>query len=560
MKASLFAPVSLLVAVSIVLAARAPVDDPTGDMTEVIARVDTVFERWDSPEAPGCAVAASHKGRPLFSRAYGMADLEHSAPNTPSTIFEAGSVSKQFVAAAVVLLSRDGELSLEDDIRGYVPELPDYGETITLRHLLTHTSGLRDWGSVAAISGWGRSNRSHDHDHVLDILSRQSALNFSPGERYSYSNSGYNLLAMVVERVSGRSLAEFSEEHLFEPLGMTSTEWRDDYTRIVKGRSSAYTAEDDSTFSINRPIEDVHGNGGLLTTTQDLLLWNDALENGALGGADVLEVMEEAGELNSGRTIAYALGVQHGTEHGAPVVSHTGATSGYRAYLARFPEQALSVALLCNVTNADPGDLGSQVAEILLGEEAHEEEESEPAEAAEVASDQLEAWTGRYKDSLDGTLTELVVEEGALKIKDGATLTPVSSSAFQVGSGDREFIFEESSAENRPAIQVIVDGYEEGTLVPVDDFEPNGEALEAFAGRYHSDDAETTLTVRVEDGELVAERRPGRTFELEPAYTDAFLADGLGLLRFDRNGSGEVTGLSLSLSRVFDMRFERMGG
>src|SRR5690606_25352581 len=233
-------------------------------------------------------------GHDVLSRAYGMADLEHDIRNSPGTIFEAGSVSKQFTAAAILLLVEDGVLSLDDDVRKYVPELPDYGHTITLRHLLTHTSGLRDWGAVAAIAGWGRNVRTHTHDHVVDILSRQRALNFTPGAEYSYSNSGYNLLAVIVDRTSGMSFADFSRTRIFEPLGMTHTQWRDDYTRIVKGRSSAYGFEG-GEWVIDRPIENVHGNGGLLTTVADLLTWNQALTTGAIGGARFGEMMVERG-------------------------------------------------------------------------------------------------------------------------------------------------------------------------------------------------------------------------------------------------------------------------
>lgn len=245
----------------------------------VAARVDAAFQRWSSAAAPGCAVGVSKDGQLSFARAYGMADLEHDVRNTPQTIFEAGSVSKQFTAAAVVMLALDGKLSLDDDVRKYLPEVPEYGRTIRIRHLLNHTSGLRDWGSVAGISGWGRGVRVHNHAHVLDIVSRQRALNFDPGHEYSYSNTGFNLLAVIVERVSGMSFADFSRQRIFEPVGMKHTQWRDDYTRIVKGRAQAYSQRGNS-FAVDMPFENVHGNGGLLTTVEDLLIWTENLETG----------------------------------------------------------------------------------------------------------------------------------------------------------------------------------------------------------------------------------------------------------------------------------------
>jgi len=185
--------------------------------------VDRVFARWDSATGPGCAVGIDRAGAPRFTRAYGAADLEYAVPNRSETVFEAGSISKQFTAAAAVLLALDGKLGLADDVRQYVPELPAYERPITIRHLLTHTSGLRDWGDIAALAGWPRGSRAYTHDHVLDILGRQRALNYPPGDRYSYTNSGYNLLAATVSRVSGQPFASFSRERLFKPLGLTST-------------------------------------------------------------------------------------------------------------------------------------------------------------------------------------------------------------------------------------------------------------------------------------------------------------------------------------------------
>ncbi|MDX1747218.1 MAG: serine hydrolase domain-containing protein, partial [Halobacteriales archaeon] len=316
--------------------------------TEREAAVDEVFGEYDGIDVPGCAVGVSQDGAIVLENAYGMTDLEHDVPNSPISVFENGSVSKQFTAAATILLALDGEISLDDDIRDYFPEIPDYGETITIRHLLNHTSGLRDWGSVAGIHGWPRTTRVHDHTHALDIIARQEELNYAPGTYYSYTNSGYNLQAMLVERVTGQSFAEFSKERLFEPLGLTRTQWRDDYRRVVEDRAIAYRPVGDGQFYLDMPFEQVHGNGGLLTTVGDLLRWTHNLETGELGGPEFLEEMHRQGVLNNGRRIAYASGLRIDEYRGVSRVSHGGATAGYRAYLARFPEQGLAVAVLCN--------------------------------------------------------------------------------------------------------------------------------------------------------------------------------------------------------------------
>ncbi|HEX9887174.1 MAG TPA: serine hydrolase domain-containing protein [Longimicrobiales bacterium] len=512
-------------------------------------RVDEVFGRFDSVTTPGCAVGVARNGLTRLTRAYGMADLEWNVPNTPRTIFEAGSVSKQFTATAILLLALEGKLSLDDDVRTYVPEVPDYGTPVTLRHMITHTSGLRDWGSVAGISGWGRSDRTHTHAHVLDIVSRQSALNFQPGHEYSYSNTGFNLFAVIVERVSGMPFAEFSRERIFEPLGMDHTRWRDDYRRIVPGRGSAYQAGPEGTFRIDRPTEDVHGNGGLLTTVGDLLTWNEALTHSTLAPG-WRDLMEDQGHLNDGRAISYAAGLFVDTFAGVPSVSHTGATSGYRAYLARFPQQALSVAVLCNVGSANPGGLGGQVARIYLGDAATD---TEPPEGMDVPADRLAALAGLYAHEGTGVAQSFAASDGALRM-GARRLVALSPTRFAAGAQTLTF---EPTPGGRPTLRVTTGGYLDAVYSPVEPADPAPEDLAEYAGTYHSDDAETTLLVSVEDGALVARRRPDRAFAMVPVYPDAFNVGGLGFVRFHRDAGGDVVELGVNQARVYDMRFQR---
>ena len=355
------------------------------------AALDAIFARWTSA-TPGCAVGVAKNDRTVVERAYGMADLEHDVPNQPDTIFEAGSVSKQFTAAAILLLVRDGKLSLDDPVRKYVPELPVYaagsgdaapqalgadsasgeGTPLLIRHMLHHMSGLRDWGSVESIAGWPRTTRVYTHAHVLDILSRQKALNFTPGTEYSYSNSGYNLAAIIVSRVSGQPFAEFSRERLFRPLGMTHTSWRDDFTRIVKHRAIAYRASDDG-FAQDMPFENVYGNGGLLTTVGDLLKWNANFDTPVVGDAAFVRQQQEPGVFNDGHPGAYAFGLMVGTYKGVREVGHSGSTAGYRAHLVRYPDHHLSIAVLCNVTSGAATQYAHEVADLYLGSAIHAE-------------------------------------------------------------------------------------------------------------------------------------------------------------------------------------------
>ena len=524
--------------------------------SETTLLVDEIFAQWDSDETPGCALSVSEAGSLLLSRAWGMADLEHAVPNTPATVFEGGSLAKQFTAAAVVLLALDGELSLNDDVRTHVPEVPDYGTPVTLRHLMTHTSGMRDWGSVASISGWGRGERSHRHAHVLDIVSRQSALNFEPGHEYSYSNTGYNLLAVVVDRVSGMPFAQFSRERIFGPLGMSDTQWRDDYRRLVPGRSTAYSASQGGAFLINRPIEYVHGNGGILSTVGDLQIWNAVLTDGrGLGGEAFVRAMHRQATLNDGRRIPYAAGLRVGTFAGVAAVTHTGSTAGYRGFIGRYPDQQLSIAILCNAGDADPGALGGQVARAFLGDAASPDPEQE--EGIALPAGELEAKAGLYREVDTGDPLRITVEDGALRVS-GQRLVARSANEFQVGVSERRLLFGAGSGQGRPTIDEYTGEYYDNTYEPVDEFAPSTAQLGRYRGTFRSNDAETTLQVVVDDGRLVALRRPDARFGLEPVYEHAFDAEGLGRLRFDVGANGRAAALGIRQGRVYDLRFQRV--
>jgi CubicO group peptidase (beta-lactamase class C family) len=511
------------------------------------ARVDSVFAAWRGADAPGCAVGVAENGRPVLRRAYGLADLEHQVPNTPETVFEAGSVSKQFTAASVVLLARQGKLSLEDDIRRYIPEVPDYGARITIRHLLNHTSGLRDWGTVQEIAGWPRGTRIHTHAHVLDIVSRQRAPNFAPGAEYLYSNTGYNLLAILVERVSGTSLAEFSRREIFGPLGMTSTQWRDDFSRVVRGRAQAYDQRD-GAYHLEMPFENVYGNGGLLTTVGDLLRWNDALASGALGGA--LRELETQGRLTGGRRIEYALGLRVAPYRGVREVGHSGATAGYRAYLARYPDQGVSVAVLCNVAEANPTLLAHRTAEVFLGTQLRDA--PVPAAIPVTAAD-LERHAGLFRSRRTGEPLPFVVADGALTLGGGLRLQPIAANTYLAGARRVEMV----PGTPRTARMLYPDG---DTVVyeAVAPWHPTPSQLAALTGEYYSAEAEAGYTAAVEDGGLVLRRRPDTREELTPAYADAFTTPEGVLIRFVRGAGGRVQGFTVSIDRVRGLRFDRV--
>jgi CubicO group peptidase (beta-lactamase class C family) len=522
--------------------------------------VDRIFARWNSSGTPGCAVAVSRNGQVVLSRSYGMADLEHGIPNSPETVFEAGSVSKQFTAAAIVLLAQQGKLGLDDEVRKYIPELPDYGCSITLRHLLNHTSGLRDWGAIVEVAGWPRGTRVHRQANVLDAVSRQRSLNFPSGSEYSYSNTGYNLLAMIVERVSGEAFASFTERNLFDPLGMKHTGWRDDFTRIVPGRAIAYSRKEES-YSMNMPFENVYGNGGLLTTVGDLLLWNENFDHGKVGGPSLVEELQRRAVLTSGKKISYAEGLRVTTYKDVPEVSHSGSTAGYRAFLVRYPKQHLSVALLCNLAAMNPDSLAHQTADIFLSAYASERK----PELISLPLNSLKARAGLYRNTRLDTPLRLSVRDDKLSM-GRSELVPLSDTLFLIGSGPNRIIFSARAQGKRVSFSFAT-SEDTSQFEPVEEVFPTVAQLRELEGLYHSDEVEVTYSVLVQDGKLSLRRRPDAVRPLTPAYRDTFIApsvrsafgeSGEWVVRFRRDKDGHVVSLSIALPRANDLRFVRL--
>ncbi len=344
------------------LIAAAP--SPVAAQDSLTIRVDRLFDAWDRPGSPGCALAVIRAGRIVYQRGYGRANLEHDIPIAPSTVFYVGSVSKQFTAAAVALLAQEGRLSLDDDVRRYIPELPAYGRPITLRHLIHHTSGLRDYYALRALAGLPADGVFGDAE-VLELLGRQRALNFEPGAEHLYSNSGYFLLSVIVRRVTGQPLRQFAEARIFRPLGMTHTHFHDDHAMIVPGRASAYSP-DSGGYRLSVPNFDVVGAGGLLTTVEDFLLWDRNFYDGTVGGRALLEQLVTPGRLNDGTALRYAFGLTVDQYRGRRIVDHPGSYGGYVADALRFPELGFSVVCFCNSIGIQPSRLARQVADVYL--------------------------------------------------------------------------------------------------------------------------------------------------------------------------------------------------
>jgi CubicO group peptidase (beta-lactamase class C family) len=384
--------------------------------------VREIFQDLDDPASPGASVAVVRDGTIVYSAGFGSAQIEYQVPVTASTIFHVASVSKQFTAMGVLLLEADGLLSLDDDIRQHMPEVPDMGRTVTVRHLLHHTSGVRDQWELLAMAGW-RLDDVITKEHVRRMLSYQQELNFPPGEEYLYSNMGFSMLADLVERASGEPFSEFLRARVFGPLGMTSTHVHDDHEMVVPGRAYSYRAADDGyTTAVLSSAN--HGATSLFTTADDLARWLDNFRHQRVGGPRVLERMTTRGVLNGGDTIGYALGVGIGTYRGAATVSHGGSDAGFRSNVTWFPEHETGVVVLSNLASSNPALRARRVADVVLGDvlepvpqaEPDAEAETSPAPAVDVAPDAeaLSSFTGTYYSPEIRTLYEISVEDGAL--------------------------------------------------------------------------------------------------------------------------------------------------
>jgi len=514
--------------------------------------VGDFFEPWDSLVTPGCAVGIAKNGQTSMLRAFGAAELEHDVANKPTTLFEVGSVTKQFTSAAILILARDGKLKLSDDIRDYLPEMPQYGDVITIDHLLTHTSGIRDWGVLDEVAGWGRTTRVMTNADALDIIVRQRQLDFRPGDEFSYTNSGYVLLAIIVERVTGQSLQEFSQEMIFEPLGMVSTQWRENFRKVVKGRSVAYMNSDQGYVQA-MPFENVYGDAGILTSVQDLLIWNSALSDQKFGEYVSAE-FERPVVLNNGRKSSYARGLWVRTRNGTREVSHAGGIGAYRAWVARFPEYELSIAVACNAGDPDytfGGDyFGYKIADLLLPDALPVEVNSYTSEAGSRA--------GLFVGENTGMPITFVQREDQL-IYGGKPLVALSTDRMALGGG-KQVAFESPNSLRIESDEGNVETYRRTNA-----WVPDSKDLSGFVGRFFSEEIGTTYEVRkTEDGLFLhIEHRPEIAVQLEPAYRDAFVYDTrLGqagaLVRFYRDDNGNVDELSVGwrIGRIRDLRFE----
>ena len=552
-------PVLLLVISLGAATAHAP--GQTATPASVTTQLDRIFEKWNKPNSPGCALSVIQNARIVYKHGYGIADLDHDVPITPATVFHVASVSKQFTAAAVALLSQQGKLSLDDDVRKYIPELPDLGARITIRHLIHHTSGLRDQWELLELAGWRYSLDLITDDDVLEMVSRQTALNFRPGEKHLYCNTGYTLLAMIVKRISGQSFREFTRTHFFDPLGMKNTHFRDDHAEIVKNQAYGYNPAKGDTFGLSITNFDTVGATSLLTTVEDLALWDQNFYDKRIGGSTFVEQLHERGRLNNGEQLDYAFGLTLGKYRGLPIVEHSGGDAGYRAHLIRFPEQRFSVACLCNTGSASPGQLARQVADVYLAKEFKEAPPIvQPNAESKLSPDQLASTVGLYWDRESDQFHRIVAKENKLYAvfsDESLELMPLSENRFRLVNFPVEVRFEATPdgswnmIQDSPALGGKPVSYERVAPISVSRTE-----LAEYVGTYTSEEMEAVYRMAVDNDALVLKRLRHNPEKLEPAQPSAFLAS-IGTMRFERDATSRVIGFVLNGGRVRNFRFTK---
>lgn len=527
-------------------------------MPSLITQVDQLFAQWDKPDSPGCAIAIVQHGEIIYKRGYGMADLEHNSPIAPNSVFDVASNSKQFTAMCIALLARQNLLSLDDHVQKYISEIPRYNHPITIRHLIYHTSGLRDYTDLMEIAGMSHENDYPDAE-ILALIARQKSLNFEPGTKYLYSNSGYFLLGEIVKRVAGKSLRIFAEENIFAPLGMKNTHFYDDFREIVNHRADGYEPKEGGGFQIKMSLLDVVGDGQLHTTIEDLFLWDQNFYSNRLGsyGQDLIEEITTPGKLDNGGAIEYAFGLIISKHRGLKMIHHGGWWMGYRSNLIRFSDHNFSIICLANLSTFDPNELALQIADLYL-EHEFTETDTKSIRSIRLSLDELENKTGFYRSSGTGNICELKIKDETLIIEQASMefpLVPIASDRFQLIKNSN-FVYE-FPIDNDQMIVKSSDGLQTYPWEKLLGAESN--CLTDYLGTYYSEELEASYHVMLDDTKLHLIRgKYSPPLLIESIDQDLFLMPENGYrLEGVRDTNHQVIGFDVCGNRVRQLRFTK---
>ncbi len=510
----------------------------------LVKKVDAIFAEYDKTNSPGCALAIVKNGKILYERGYGMSNMEYNIAISPSSIFHIASISKQFTAAAIIQLSLEGKLSLNDDIRKYIPEVPDFGHPITFNNLLHHTSGLRDQWDLQAMAGWREDDLITEKD-ILDMLARQKALNFLPGEEYLYCNTGFTLAGIAVKRITGISLRDYDDSVFFKPLGMTSTHFHSDHSEIVPNRTSAYAKDDKGKWKISIPVFDNYGATSLFTTVEDLAKWDENFYTKKIGGDALINLMLLTGKLNDGTAMDYASGLVIGNYKGYKTAGHGGADAGYRSNLLRFPDEHFSVIIFANLANIRVSSLSYKVADLFLSDKSIQP----PVHKAD--SSIVKGWAGDYFDMQTQSIIGLDFKNEKLLV--GSTdLISNSDSVFTAQSS----VFTFSGDSINTKLVIATKGSKTQAYRKVKKIKLPLSGLMEYQGDYYSAELDTKYNLSVKDSSLQIKIPRNEDMKIWPFIKDIF--DGDIIVRFTRNKNNAVNGFFLSTGRTRNLRFEKI--
>jgi CubicO group peptidase (beta-lactamase class C family) len=557
-------PVLASMALSVSCFAFAACSSPQAITETPITAAHTLLDAWEASDAPGVAVSIMKDGEIVFSSGEGLANLEHNVPITPNTVFRVASVSKQFTAFSVLLLVSEGQLSLDDDIRTYFPELADTGEVITVRHLLDHLSGLREVGVLTAIAGWLEDD-IRTRDQVMKLLLRQDDLNFKPGEHFSYSNSGYFLLAELVEKVSGQSFSEFTQTRIFDPLGMSQTRFHTDRNMLVSGKATSYNPTGEGYAPILLLSENV-GSAGLLTTTEDLLKWADNFQNQTVGDDSVFSMMAKRVSADDGVPAVFGRGQEQRTYNGLDTWSHGGRNGGFRSFVLRAPQEDFALSIISNRSDFDTAKLAYALVDTFLAESENYEPEAEEVWTPATPTELL-GYVGTY-ELYPGTIFDLTVQDGQLHFSmlnspDASPVPQTGEHQFVLNPNSDlflEFEMDENGKASGVYYRIGLHGRLIAKRVELETFDANDVVLDGFAGTYFSDELATFYELEVQDGALIAVHARAADITLEAYQQDTFMSPGgqLQKVEFLRDEAGRVTGFEASAPLVDEVVFQRV--
>jgi len=526
-------------------------------------KIDSLFLEWNKPNHPGGAIGIMQDGKTVFSEAYGLASMEYLVPNTTGTIFNTGSVSKQFTAMGIVVLHQQEKLSIDDDIRIYLPELPDFGEPITIRHMLHHTSGLRSLHAMLELAGW-RGDDSRTNEDLNRFMLNQVDLNFKPGDEWNYCNTGYMLMVSIIEKVTGETFPHWMKHSVFEPLGLSQTYVEDNYSRIVANNATSYYLVDKNEFERAVEYWGYVGSGNMHSTTSDLLKWLSNIHDPQPGWEAHFQMMQTVDPLNNGEEQNYAFGVGLGSFNGHRSVGHGGSIGGFRANIISYPDQELSIAILTNFSSAPTGQRLNAISQILLGEAVEEElvEVRDPVKTIKLSKQKLAAYEGSFWHDKDNIARKIYLKNDTLRYYRSASsenpIVPVGKDEFQMLEvNDVVSILFQLKGQDRIMIVTVGEGLP-GTFKGFDPSEPTKSELESYTGAFYSPELETTYKIYFKNDSLFYHHARHGDHEMKVLRRDVLEGEWpLSIIRFKRNEKDSVTGITVSNGRVINLWFEK---